>query len=128
MRALAIAILLLVESGCPAQRRSLPENAAWAWGVFALVLGDYYVTHHAWPSSIEQLRLHTLRVARKVPPAEKEAFRKSLSSFTHTEFQPRGKDLLVIARFQSEGRDFRYDAIFHPGPSAEQIVDMATLQ
>jgi hypothetical protein len=126
MRALAIAMLLLVELGCPAHQRSLPENAAWAWGVFALVVGDYYVSHHAWPSNIEQLRLHTGRFQAKVPHAQKEGFRNSLSSFTHTEFQPRGKDILVIARFQSEGGEFRYDAIFHPGPSAEQIVDMVT--
>jgi hypothetical protein len=31
----------------------------------------------------------------------------------------------VIARFQSEGRAFRYDAIFHPGLSAAEIVDRA---
>jgi hypothetical protein len=128
MRLITLAILLALQPALNSKgQRPLPENAAWTYGTFAWFVGQYYVTHRTWPASEEQLRAESARFAAKeLRTEERKGLTKIWASFTHIEFKPRGKDLLVITRFRVDGRDFKYDAIFHPRRSAEEIVDSIT--
>ena len=124
MRLLAFTVfLLMAQLSWAQQQQALPEKAGYTFAAFALLVGNYYVAHDKWPSSAQQLREYTTRLARQFPPGERDIIPTVWSHIKHAEFTPRGKDLLVSARFRSEGRDYRHAAVLHPGKSSEEIVD-----
>jgi hypothetical protein len=123
MRALTITVLLLLAQICPAgQQKRLPEKAANTFTAFALLVGEFYVAHHTWPTSEKQLREYTADLARRFPSDSREIIPTVWSYMRHVEFTPRGKDVLVSTRFHEDGRDYSHAAILHPGQSAEEIA------
>ncbi|MFL6519522.1 MAG: hypothetical protein ACJ8NS_04820 [Chthoniobacterales bacterium] len=129
MRRLAIVLLFLVGQTCLAARQKpLPERPANTFTAFALLVGEFYFFHHAWPTSERQFREFAAQLARKFPRDSQEIMPTVLSYMRHIEFTPRGKDVLLSARFHEDGRDYTYAAILHPGHSAEEIANRMTPQ
>jgi hypothetical protein len=127
MRALAIIVLLLVAQTSPAgQQKALPEKAANTFEAFALLVGEFYVAHHTWPTSEKQLRAFTAKLAQQFPSDSREIIPTVWSLMRHVEFTRRGKDVLLATRFHEDGRDYSYAAILHPGHSAEEIANGMT--
>ncbi len=127
MRATAILLLLVVPHLCPAeQQRELPEKAKYTFTAIALLVGEYYVAHHTWPTSTEQLHRYVMQLQPSSRSGEPDVFRAVWSCVRHLEFTPRGKDVLVSARFHSEEHDYSHTAVLHPGHSAEDIADHMT--
>jgi hypothetical protein len=126
MRLLAVLIVLtlpVVSIATP--QPEVPDNAGPTLRMFNLFVAYYYVSHHRWPTTVQQLRDDILS-KRQLSVDERAAFEMLLSFFTKVELAPRGKDLLLIMRFHSGGSVFRYEKLFHPGQSVEEIVDTRT--
>jgi hypothetical protein len=127
MRALALIVFLLVAESCPAgQQKALPEKAANTFTAFALLVGEFYVAHHTWPTSEKQLREFTAQLARQFPSDSRGIIPTVWSLMRHVEFTSRGKDVLVSTRFHEDGRDYSYAAVLHPGHTAEEITTRLT--
>ena len=130
MRTLSFSLIFLVHSLALASRhQELPEHASWTYVGFGNVIGDYYVTHHAWPLTRQQLEAHSFQMAAKERSgaAELKAGMKKLwKRFTRIELKPQGKDLLVIAHFRADEGEFDYDALYHPGRTADEILQAIT--
>ena len=89
--------------------------------MFDFFVAYYYVSHHTWPTTVQQLRVDIL--SKKQPSVnERAAFEMLLSFFTKVEFTPRGKGLLLSMRFHSGGSVFEYKKLFYPGRSVEEIA------
>ena len=127
MRAFTIAVLVLVAQISPAgQQKALPEKAANTFTAFALLVGEFYVAQHKWPTSEKQLRQYTAELTRGFPPDSREIIPILWSHMRRVEFTPRGRDVVVSTRFHEDGRDYSYAAILHPGRSAEEIANKMT--
>ena len=127
MRALTITALFLAAQICPAeQQKALPPRAANTFTAVALLVGEFYVAQHSWPSSEKQLREYTAQLARRFPSDSREIIPTVWSYMRHVEFTPRGKDVLLSTRFHEDGRDYSYAAVLHPGHSAEEIANRMT--
>ena len=69
MRALAMTVLILVAQACLAgQQKALPKKPDNSFTALALLVGEFYFFHHAWPTSEKQLREFIPQLARKSPP------------------------------------------------------------
>jgi hypothetical protein len=131
MRALAITVSILLAQACLAgQQKALPEKAANTFTALALLVGEFYFFHHAWPTGEKQLREFIPKLSRQSPPDPEDVISTVWSQMhlRHVEFTPRGKDVLVRARFLEDGRDYSYAAVLHPGKTAEQIAHRMTPQ
>jgi hypothetical protein len=127
MRALAIIALLVVAQACSAgQQKAFPEKAANTFAAFALLVGEFYVAHHTWPTSEKQLREFSAQLARQFPSDSREIIPTVWSHMRHVEFTLLGKDVLLSTRFHEDGRDYSYAAVLHPGHAAEEIAKKMT--
>jgi hypothetical protein len=128
MRALVMTVLLLVAQACLAeQQKALPEKPNNSFTALALLVGEFYFFHHAWPTSEKQFREFIPQLARKSSDSQKIIPKVwSQMHLRHVEFTLRGKNVLVRALFQEDGRDYRYAAVLHPGNAAEEIVNRMT--
>jgi hypothetical protein len=124
---IAVALVALLGSSAVAARNpDLPENAAWTYLLFGYMVADYYVTHRTWPTTRKQVEAHSERVAQKELPPKGRDMRRLWRRCTQLELTPQGPNVLVRMRFRSEGREFTYDALYHPGRSAEDIFEHIT--
>jgi hypothetical protein len=128
MRALAVTVLMLVVQACLGQQKAPPKSPDNSFTALALLVGEFYFFHHAWPSSEKQFREFIPELARKSPPDSQKTIPTVWSQMhlRHVEFTPRGKDVLVRARFLEDGRDYSYAAVLHPGKTAEEIATRLT--
>jgi hypothetical protein len=120
----------------PADREMLrcgfsdPETMA-TLGILDLV-AEYYVAHHAWPSSREQLKAQ-LQVMLKegkadLTPEEAKAVPQFLDRYTLLEFHRQGLNLMLHYRFKVEGKVTEETAILKPGRTADGIIERSALE
>jgi hypothetical protein len=123
MRTLAIiAFLIVAQACCAGQQKALPEKAANTVAAFVLLVGEFYVAHHTWPTSENQLREFTAQLARRLDSDSPEIIPMVWSLMRHVEFTSRGKDVLVSMRLHEDGRDYSYATVLLPGYTAEEIA------
>jgi hypothetical protein len=86
----------------------------------------YYVRHHAWPTSRQQLRAQILEVARTMRPPDKPSpadVDQLLSRFSRLDLQPRGRDLVLAVEYRAAGKRHRYRMLIPPGRSSEEMME-----
>jgi hypothetical protein len=101
------------------------------WSTVAWLVSDYYAVHHTWPSSVPELRAYSRQVATRQPPIAggrsagniDELFGR-LSRLELEVWQE--NDLIVTARFHADANPNGVAAIFHPGNSADEILQGIT--
>jgi hypothetical protein len=100
------------------------------WIVMASSVADYYAVHRVWPSSVPQLRTHAERVSAAQPALDtkptKADFDVFFSRFSRIEFTPQKKDLLLTLRFRAAGKVHQERTLFHPGRTADEILQGIT--
>ena len=129
MRALAMTVLMLVtQAYLTGQKKAPLKTPDNSFTALALLVGEFYCFHHAWPTSERQFREFVPKLARQLPRDSSNVIPTVWSQMhlRHVEFAPRGKDVFVRARFLEEGRDYSYAAVLHPGKTAEEIANTMT--
>jgi len=100
-------------------------------GILDLV-AEYYVAHHAWPSSREQLKAQ-LQVMLKeakadLTPEEAKALPQFVDHYTLLEFHRKGANLVLRYRFKVERRIVESTVILKPGRTADEIIERSALE
>jgi hypothetical protein len=100
------------------------------WIVMAANVADYYAVHRAWPSTIPQLRTHAERTSAAQPALAakptKADFDIFFARFSRIEFTSQQKDLLLTLRYRAAGKIHTDRTVFHPGRTADEILQGIT--
>jgi hypothetical protein len=136
MRTLCLLLFAAVATSALAARTQAAEpRCAFADPSFTTLtmvlvsVADYYVKYRRWPLTKEQMRDEALRSVRALPAAQRVSSRdidQVFARFGSIEFQPRGRDLVLAVDYHAEGKRQRQRILFHPGRSADQILEEST--
>jgi hypothetical protein len=100
------------------------------WIAMAACVADYYAVHRVWPSTVPQLRAYAERTSAAQPALAakptKSDFDVFFSRFSRIEFKLQQKDLLLTLRFRAAGKVHTDRTLFHPGRTADEILQGIT--
>jgi hypothetical protein len=91
---------------------------------------EYFATHHAWPTTTQQLRAQLQRIAATTPPISEKPSAKDIdlffARFGQIELKPQGRDLLLAARYHVQGKTYSHRILLRPGRNTDEMLQASS--
>jgi hypothetical protein len=89
---------------------------------------EYFATHHAWPTTTQQLRSQLERTATTLRAADKPSAKdidRFFARFSNIELK-RGRDLLLGVRYRVQDKGYSHRILLHPGRNPDEMLQASS--